>query len=77
MEQEDAEHTIPIDSSETERLAFSHFDETEYQEQEKHQHSRTAEESFLLAHRAENEVGILLRHEFQLGLRSVKEALSP
>ena len=48
----------------------------QYQSQEKQQHACRTEETFLLAYRTEDKVCILLRHELQLGLRSIEETFS-
>ena len=76
MEEEDAEHAIAIDATEAIGLTLSQMDETEYQRQEEQQHTGGAEESLLLADGAEDEVGVLLGHELQLGLGAVEESLA-
>lgn len=40
MEEEDAQHTVAIDTSELERLSLGKVDETEYQRQEEQQDTR-------------------------------------
>lgn len=68
MEQEYREHTVAIYSSELERLSLRQMYQSQYQHQEEQQHACRTQESFLLSYRTEDEVGILLRHELQLGL---------
>ena len=76
MEQEDAEHAIAIDARETERLPLGKKYQSQYECKEQKQHACRPEKAFLLAYCAEYKVGILFRHIFQLGLRSVKKALA-
>ena len=76
MEQEYREHTVAVYSSELERLSLRQMYQSQYQHQEEQQHACRTQESFLLSYRTEDEVGILLRHELQLGLGSVQESLS-
>ena len=76
MEEEDAQHAIAVDAPEAEGLSLGQLDEPQYQGKEEQQHAGRAEEAFLLAHGAENEVGVLLWHELQLGLRAVEESLA-
>ena len=76
MEQEYREHTVAVYSSELEGLSLRQMYQPQYQHQEEQQYACRTQESFLLSYRTEDEVGILLRHELQLGLGSVQESLS-
>ena len=57
-------------------MPLCQFYQPQYQQQEKQQHTCRTHEAFLLSHRAEDKVGILLWHELQLGLGSVEESLA-
>ena len=62
VEKEDAEHTIPIDSSHRVRLSFSKCDESPNEEQIDNEHACRTDESFFFAHCAEDKVRVLLWH---------------
>ena len=76
MEQEDAHHTISVHPAEGVGLPFRHMDEPQDEQQEEQQHRGTADESLLLAHGAEDEVGVLLGHILELRLGTVEETLA-
>ena len=52
------------------------MDETQDKRQEKHEDTCGSYESLFLAHGAEDEVSVLLRHILELGLRAVEESLA-
>ena len=52
------------------------MDKPQDKSEEKDKHSRTSHEAFFLSYGAEDEVSVLLGHEFQFRLCTVKEALS-
>ena len=76
MEQEDAHHAITIDAAKDIGLPLGQVDKAKDEAQEQQQHNGAADETFLLAHGAEDEVGVLLGDVLQLGLRAVEESLS-
>ena len=76
MEQENAHDTIPVDTAEAERLALGKVYEPEDEDEENSQHQGTTHKTLLLSHCAEDKVGILLGHVFQLCLGSVQETLA-
>ena len=76
MEEEYRQDTIAVDTPEFIRLPLSQMYQPQYQSQEKQQHACRTEETFLLAYRTEDKVSILLRHELQLGLRSIEETFA-
>ena len=76
MEQENTHHTIAIDTPKGKGLALGQVNQAENEHQEQHQYSGRTPEPFFFPDRTENEIGILLRHILQLGLRSVQEAFS-
>ena len=76
MEEEDTQHTIAVNPAKAIYLTFGKMNETPDECQEKQQHHGTTHESFLLTHGAEDEVGVLLRDIFQLGLRTVQETFA-
>ena len=76
MENEIRRHTIGIYTPECSGLAFAEFEHSEYERQEKQRDQHCAYKAFFFAYGAENKVGMLLGHIFELGLRSVEEALA-
>ena len=76
VEEEDAEHTVAVDAPEAVGLSLGQMDEPQDEGQEEQQHAGRAHEALLLADGAEDEVGVLLGHVLQLGLRAVEEALA-
>lgn len=76
MEEEDAQHGVAVDAAKGGGLAFGQDDEAQDKGQEECQHGGGAQEAFLLAHGAEDEVRVLLGDILQLGLRAVEEALA-
>lgn len=54
-------------------LSLRYVYKPQYQRQEKHEHSHGADEPFLLADGAKDEVCVLFRHIFQLGLGTVEK----
>ena len=76
VEEEHTQHAISIHSPKLEGLPLRQMYQPQYQRQEEQQDSCRAEETFLLAHRTEDEVGILLWHKLQLRLRSIQEAFA-
>ena len=76
MEEEDRKDTIAVDAAEGAGLALGDVDEAQDEGEEQQQHTGGTEEAFLLADGAEDEVGVLLGHVLQLGLRAVEEALA-
>ena len=75
MKEKYAHHAVAVYAPEGVGLALRKVYEAQYEGKEKQQHHRTAYEALLLAHGAEDEVGVLLRHVLQLRLRAVEEAL--
>ena len=76
MKQEDAEHGVAIDAPKGGMLPLGHHNQAKDEHQKEQQHSRGAYEALLLTHGAEDEVGVLLGHVLQLGLRAVEEPLA-
>ena len=76
MKEEDAEHAVAVDAAEGGGLSLAEVDEPQDEGQEEQQHPGGADEAFLLADGAEDEVGVLFGHVFQLRLRAVEEALA-
>lgn len=76
MEEEDGEDAVAIDAAEGGGLALRQVDEAEDEGEEEQQDAGCTDEAFLLADGAEDEVGVLLRHVFELCLRAVEEALA-
>ncbi len=76
VEEEDAQHAVPIDAAKRVWLSLGQMQEAEDEREEEQQHDGTADEALLLAYGAEDEVGVLLRHVFELRLSAVQEALA-
>ena len=76
MEQEDADYAIAVDASPGVGLTFGQADEAPNEEQIDKEHAGRAEESLFLADGAEDEVGLLFRHVFELRLRALEESFS-
>ena len=68
MEKEHRGYTIAVYPAEGERLPFGKLHQSQYQRQEHQQHASRTYKALLFAHGAEDEVGVLLGHELQLGL---------
>ena len=77
MHDEDTQHTVSINPSKLERLPLRQDDEAQDERQEEEQHGGRADETLLLSHGAEDEVGVLFRHELQFCLRAVEETFAP
>ena len=76
MEEEDAQHAVPIDTSKTEGLSFRQGYESENQCQKQQQHTCRPQEALFLTYCTEDEVGILFRHKLQFCLCTIQKALS-
>ena len=76
MEEEDAQDGIAVDAPEGGGLALGQDNEAQDEDEEEHEYQGRSEETFLLAHGAEDEVRVLLGDVFQLGLRAVQEAFA-
>ena len=76
MEQEDAEHAVAEDAAEGKGLAFGQIDEPQNKTEKEHQDNGAAHEAVLLADGAEDEVGVLFGHIFQLRLRAVEKTFA-
>ena len=76
MKEEDAQYAVSIDAAKGVGLSLCQIDEPQNEEQKKKQDNGTPEEALLFAHGAEDEVGCLLRHILQFGLRAVQETLA-
>ena len=71
VEQEDTHHAIAIHTAEDIGLPLGQMDEAQNEAQKQCQDNCAANEALFLAHGAEDEVGVLLGHIFQFGLRAV------
>lgn len=76
MEEEHRCHTVAVYAPKGEGLSLGERKQSEYEDEEQQQHACRTDETLLLAHGAEDEVGVLLGHELQLGLRAVEEAFA-
>ena len=76
MEEEDAQHAVAVDAAEAGELPLAQPHEAQDEREEEEQHSGGAYETLLLAYGAEDEVGVLLGHVLELGLRAVHEAFA-
>ena len=75
VEKEYAQHAIAIDSSHRVGLSFCHSNESPDEEQIDDEHASRTDKPFFFTYRAEDEVGVLLGHISELGLRAVEESL--
>ena len=76
MEEEYRRHTITVDSAELRFLPFGQHQEPHKQRQEQKQQQCGAHKAPFLANSAEDEVGALLGHELEFGLRALQIALA-
>ena len=76
MEEEYRHHRIAIYATKAHGLALGKMDETQDEGEEQQQHRRRTEESLLLAHGAEDKVGVLFGHKLQFGLSAVEKSLA-
>ena len=76
MEEENAEHAVAIDAPEGGGLPLSEVDKAQDERQEQQEHTSSANEPLFLADGAEDKIGVLLRHELQLCLCAIEEALT-
>ena len=77
VEQQDRRHAVAVDASERLLLPFAHAHQPQDQQAQQRQHHDRAEESPLLAHGAEDEVGVLFGDEPVFDLGPFEEALAP
>ena len=76
MEEEHAKHTIAVNATEGKRLSLSKMYEPKDEGKKQEEHAGRTEEALLLTNGTENEVGVLLRHKLQFGLRAVKKTFA-
>ena len=76
MEQEYPRDTITIDPPELERLPLGKIHQPQNKAEKQHKDRGRPEKALLLAYGAEDEVGVLFRHELELCLRPVQESLA-
>ena len=76
VEEENADDTIAIDTPHRVGLSFGQDYESPNEEQIYNEHSSSTYKPFFFAHRAEDEVSVLLRHVSQFCLGAIEESLS-
>ena len=76
VECEYAYHAVAVDADEAVLLPFGKGDEAVEEYEIDYKHARAAHEAPLFTDSAENEVRVLLRHIFELGLRALHEAFA-
>lgn len=76
MEEEYRCHAVAVYAPKGEGLSLGKRKQSEYEDEEQQQYASRTDETLLLAHGAEDEVGVLLGHVLELGLGSVEEAFA-
>ena len=76
MEEENAHHTIAIDSAHRVGLSFGHDDESPDEQEIDDEHTCRTDKAFFFAHGAEDEVGVLLWHIAEFRLGAVEESFA-
>ena len=76
MEDEVGRDAVGINARKRRVVALSQCDDAQDQCQEEHQYCHAAHEALFLTDGAVDEVGVLLGHILQFGLRAVEEALA-
>jgi len=76
VKEDDGGYTVTVDAPEKGVLSLGQGDESHDHHTEKGQDDNGADEAELLADGAEDEVGVLLGHVFELRLCAVKEAFA-
>lgn len=76
MEEQDTEDTVAEHPPEDRGLPLGQHQQAQDEGEEEEEHAGSPDEALLLADGAEDEVGILLRHVVEFGLRAVHEAFS-
>ena len=76
MKKQYRDHTISIYPSKSRMLPFSDSYKSEYERDEKNNHTHSSPKALLLTNGTKDKVGILLRHIFQFRLSPIQKTFS-